>query len=734
MLQEKADGILQHPGVLSVTFFSLEGKMLMSRSRPGETAKEEWNAISNSIRELTPQLESERKPLLFDKTDRMEFLTPVFISLDNNSTESLYFSDSVPEQKTRIAGFTRVVLDKRELNVRLHELLVTGLVMGITFLGVALITAFLVARKVTMPLLRLMGGVKALEQGDLTTRLIVDTEDELGEVSRAFNSMAKTLQQREAENRELGEQLRNAQKMEAKEEWERTFDSVPDLIAILDAEHCIVRINHAMADRLNITKESAIGTRAYEQLHWADTSSNTALLSALIDSSAGYSGELYQEKMQHYFLVTISPMHKPDGSLNGSVYVARDVTKRKLADDLLRKSEERFRLIADTIVEAFWLADISTNKMLYVSPGYERIWGRPPDDLYESSLSFFDSIHPEDRNRVAGNLAMKSTGQPFEHEYRIIRPDGSVRWVWDRGYPVAEGGEWADCYTGVALDITEQKHAAEERNSIQAKLIQANKMTSLGLMVSGLAHEVNNPNSSIKLAAHLLAKSWQDMVPILEQQYRQEGNFRIAGQPFSQAKSTLPEHIAGIRSNSLRIEGIIKNLRDFVAKGTANLSSQADINAIVSVASTLLNTEIKLYTRRFRLKLHENLPPVQGNPQQLEQVVINLIMNAVQSVPDRDRKVIVATGFDPATGLVMISVEDEGTGIPPEIRDRIGEPFFSTKLHRGGTGLGLAISNSIISEHKGVLEIESEPGQGTAVRVKLPAVMHDQGGFYVNTK
>jgi signal transduction histidine kinase len=242
-------------------------------------------------------------------------------------------------------------------------------------------------------------------------------------------------------------------------------------------------------------------------------------------------------------------------------------------------------------------------------------------------------------------------------------------------------------------------------------------------MVSGLAHEVNNPNNIIKLTAHLLDKSWRDIVPILEKRYLEEGDFRIAGQKFTLARTIVPEHITGIRNNALRIEGIIKNLRDFARKGVANLHSRADLNTIVSMAATILNSQIKHSCRNFNLVLDETVPTVRGNPQQLEQVVINLILNAIQSLPTRERKVTVSTSFDRDNGFVLIMVDDEGAGMPPDVKERIGEPFFTTKIDRGGTGLGLAISAFIIKEHQGLLEFESEPDNGTTVRVKLPVAL-----------
>ena len=723
LLEKAADGMLQHEEVVSVTIFAADGGLLIHRSDPLKNhPAQEPAAITEALQEIISLLEKKKKPLHLIRPATIDCFAPVFASFGYSSPESLYFSDTPHQHKTHISGVTRIVLDKRNLDLHLHELLLSAVGIAAVFLTCALLAAFVVAQRVTRPLHQLMGGVKALQGGDLSARVVVKTEDELGEVSRAFNNMVETLEQREAENLELAAQLRHIQRMEAKDEWERTFDTVPEMIATLDTDHRVVRLNRAMAGRLQVTKEEAVGTCICEMLNTAGFSAPSSLLSALQDSAAGHSREISQQKGQSYFLVSVSPLCKSDGSFNGSVYVARDETSRKVATDLLQNSEERFRLIAGTIVEAFWLADMSTNTILYISPGYERIWGRSRDVLYENALSFFDAVHPDDRDRVLSTLEERTARLSYEHEYRIIRPDGSIRWIWDRGYPVAEGHEWGNCYTGVALDITDQKQATEEKKAIQAKLIQTNKMTSLGLMVSGLAHEVNNPNNMIKLAAHLLARSWQDILPILAQHYQQEGDFRIAGQEFSRAQELIPQHLATIRNNSLRIEGIIKNLRDFAKKGAANLSSKADVNIIVSLAAAILDSQIRLHTRRFQMELHEGLPPIRGNPQQLEQVVINLVMNAMQALPDRDRKVSITTGVTPDNNWVVLTVEDEGAGMPPQVREHAGEPFFSTRLDKGGTGLGLAISNFIIQEHQGMLEIETNPGEGTTIRVKLPVL------------
>ena len=721
MLREATDGILQNDNVISATVFSADGKILIDRARVSEedtsVRPEGFPALFST---LAPLLEGRQKSHHREKAGYFEFFAPVAAGPGYASPESLYFGDAAGLQKDRIIGVVRVITDKKELNARLHSLLITTILLACLFLLIASISGYIIAQGLTRSLRDLMDGVTTLEQGDLSGRISVESHDELGKVSHAFNTMAEALERREREKQTLEEQLRIAREKLAKEEWERTFDTVPDQIAILDMDSRITRVNRSMATLLGIGKDEAVGTALFEYFDGTSHPPYEAQMAEVLAAGITYSTEIFKEKLDRFFFVTISPLII-SGERTGAVYVARDITQNKQATETLRISEERFRIIAENINEVIWMADIDLKRMLYVSPLYERIFKRPLQALYDNPRSFIEAIHPEDQSRVLAGI-LNDRREPFDHEYRIILPDGSVRWIWDRGYPVRNEYGLVTFVTGVAEDITEKKKSEEERKAIQAKLVQTNKMTSLGLLVSGLAHEVNNPNSSIKLAAHILSKSWDDIRPILEQHYREEGDFAVSGQLFSQMKESMPQHISSITANSRRIEGIIKNLRDFAQKGVANLTYVVDVNTVISLSASILNTQLKQHTRRFKLSLDENLPPVRGNPQQLEQVIINLILNSIQSLPDRNGRVEVSTSFDAGSQCVMIAVADEGEGMPREVRERIFEPFFSTKLDRGGSGLGLAISNFIIKEHKGSMEFESEPGKGTTATIRLPAL------------
>ena len=151
----------------------------------------------------------------------------------------------------------------------------------------------------------------------------------------------------------------------------------------------------------------------------------------------------------------------------------------------MRESEERFRQIAETIDEVFWVADPNITKMLYISPAYERVWGRSTASLYENPRSFLESIHSDDRERALAILELQKSGQSFDHEYRIVRPDGALRWIWDRGFPVRDAAGQVTRYVGVAVDITERK-LAEAENTRLALIVNSSDDAIFGVTREGL--------------------------------------------------------------------------------------------------------------------------------------------------------------------------------------------------------------------------------------------------------
>ncbi|MBT0665513.1 histidine kinase [Geobacter pelophilus] len=262
----------------------------------------------------------------------------------------------------------------------------------------------------------------------------------------------------------------------------------------------------------------------------------------------------------------------------------------------------------------------------------------------------------------------------------------------------------------------------EERKKIMAKLIQTNRMTSLGLLVSSAAHEINTPNGAIRLAGQKFAKTWNDVVAILDKVAQDEGDFVLGGMQYSMSRIEVANSLELINRCTVRIDQVLKNLREYSIGEQSSLFEPISINRVVNDALSIINAHRLLEDISIDRQLPEGIPPVSGNRYQLGQVVTNLLMNAMQAIPAGDRGAIaVITGIDDKTGEVMVSVKDSGTGIPQEIRNRLMEPFVSTRLEKGGSGLGLYISNYIISEHNGSLTFDSAAGSGTTFTVRLPA-------------
>jgi polar amino acid transport system substrate-binding protein len=270
-------------------------------------------------------------------------------------------------------------------------------------------------------------------------------------------------------------------------------------------------------------------------------------------------------------------------------------------------------------------------------------------------------------------------------------------------------------------EVAERKLVIEELQVRQRQLIQADKMTSLGILVSGVAHEVNNPTGLILLNVPLLQKAYGDAEPVLEAHYEKHGDFRLGWLHYSRMREEIPKMLNEMHDGAKRIKRIVEDLKDFARRDDADLSGAVDLNAVVSAAIRLVDNSIKKATDSFSVFYEEELPRVRGNAQRIEQVVVNLILNACQALPDKEKGIFIRTFADAAQGAVIVEVRDEGGGIAPEHLPHLTDPFFTTRREEGGTGLGLSVSAGIVKEHGGSLRFDSSPGAGVTVTLALPA-------------
>lgn len=278
-------------------------------------------------------------------------------------------------------------------------------------------------------------------------------------------------------------------------------------------------------------------------------------------------------------------------------------------------------------------------------------------------------------------------------------------------------------------EIKERMKAEEKERVHHQQLIQADKMASLGILISEVAHEINNPNSIIMVNTPILKKIWKALKPILDEHYRSNGDFFLAPRiKYSEMKDDVTRLITGILDGARRISNFVGELKEFAAPARALPAEEIDINRVVRSATRLLTNLIKKSTDSFSLCCGENLPKVWGHFQHLEQVVVNLIENSCQALPNRQKGLSVITDIDSDRGMVFIEINDEGSGMTADTLKKIMDPFFTTKRKSGGTGLGLSISSKIISDHDGLLEFSSQPGRGTSAVIRLPVKDKQSGG------
>jgi len=273
---------------------------------------------------------------------------------------------------------------------------------------------------------------------------------------------------------------------------------------------------------------------------------------------------------------------------------------------------------------------------------------------------------------------------------------------------------------GISAESKKQQ-AENEAELRREQLFQASKMASVGTLASGVAHEINNPITSVMLNTPVVQKTWNAARPILDAHHEETGNFTIGSMPYSQLRDRMSQLLGDIADSAKRVQSIVHDLKDFARQTPPDLNESVDINGVVEKAVGLVNNLIRKSTLHFSLVCQENLPTVHGNAQRIEQVIINLIVNACQALPGADRGISVSTGYEAVSRRVYVIVQDEGVGMTTDTIEQIRDPFFTTKRESGGTGLGLSISDRIVRDHGGQMDFVSNPDNGTTVTLYLPA-------------
>ena len=304
--------------------------------------------------------------------------------------------------------------------------------------------------------------------------------------------------------------------------------------------------------------------------------------------------------------------------------------------------------------------------------------------------------------------------------FEIRPPTGGTR-LWDlNSQQIGRLQDGSRAAVTVAVDITDRLAAEEREQEQQFQLFETEKMASLGTLVAGVAHEINNPNHVIMLNAQILAEAWDSLVPVLDEALEGQTNALVGGMEYWELRSSMPRIIGGIRNASDNIKSIVQELREFSAPALGDLDEDVNLSMVAFSAANLLGGVIRQATDRFRLDTKADLPPVRAGFVRLEQVVINLIMNACQSLDSRNKAVVVSTGVRDDGCTVFLEVQDEGCGMDAAVLAHVKDPFFTKKRGNGGLGLGVSLSNSIVEAYGGRLLFASSPGMGTRATIELP--------------
>jgi PAS domain S-box-containing protein len=401
-----------------------------------------------------------------------------------------------------------------------------------------------------------------------------------------------------------------------------------------------------------------------------------------------------EDGIVHHSVVSKFPILGPQGGQAFIGGMAIDITDRLRAEEVLAESEQRFRQLAENITQVFWMADPPVMKILYISPAYEQIWGRSCQSLYEQPRSFLDAVHPEDRERVrVASLEKHGRGEPTDEEYRVIRPDGTVRWVRDRAFPVKDAAGQVYRMVGIAEDCTEKKRAEEA-------LKQADRRKDEFLAT--LAHELRNPLAPIRNAVELLRRADGD--------------------------ATLMETARCMMERQLaQMVRLIDDLLDIsrITRGKLQLRKERiELAAVVRSALEAARSLIDAQAHQLTITLPPEPIYLDADPIRLAEVFSNLLNNAAKYTEKGGHIWLTAEQQD---GEVVVSVRDTGIGIAAEHLLHVFEMFSQVapalERSQGGLGIGLALVRGFVELHGGSIEARSTgPGKGSEFIVRLPVV------------
>ncbi|MCE5283618.1 MAG: PAS domain-containing protein [Deltaproteobacteria bacterium] len=408
-------------------------------------------------------------------------------------------------------------------------------------------------------------------------------------------------------------------------------------------------------------------------------------------------------------------------NLSYGILMQRMAVERKKAEQELLLSNEKLSMLLQSLPIVPFTCEPANNRIAYVSPVIESMTGYPSSCFTGDEAFWLDRIHPADRDGLRTLSVGPGNEGVLQRQYRFQCGDGSYRWFNDIRHVVCPD-EGAAMIVGVWQDITKEKILQEEADARLQQLIRADKLASLGEIVAGVAHEINNPNAFISYNVPLLRESWNFFRTAVISHAASDHQWRFKGMSPEDLVREMDEILDDIAASSQRINQVVCDLKDFSKRDDeGDRDRQIQVNDVVKKTLNIVGAQIRKSFVEYTVHLAPQLPLIQGHFTKLEQIVTNLVVNASQSVPVGKRAFFtIRTEFLEHRKCVAIHVEDTGSGISPVVGDRIFEAFFTTRQEQGGTGLGLSVSRRLVDEHDGAISFVSRPGVGTRFTVYLP--------------
>lgn len=493
---------------------------------------------------------------------------------------------------------------------------------------------------------------------------------------------------------------------ESEERYRLLADNASDMISRVDAAGAFFYASPACQALLGYRPEELCGRSTYDLFHPDDRGALQAYHQAVLnDLPRGVLTHRMQRRDGSYgwYEATARAVRDGRGMITEIIAVTRDITARRRAEEALRDSEALFRTMAQ--ITPVSVSIIQDGRVVYANEAASRMLGYTPEELLARAP--WDFVHASVRDALRQQLVDRLAGRPVpaRYELRMVTHDGRELWVDNSVAMLEYRGQRAVLVAGV--DLTARKRADEEARCHQEQLAHVARVSTMGEMTSGVAHELAQPLSAILYFARSC-----------------ESRLQAGGWGVAEAVATLQK----IAVQAERAGEFIRRMKAFIRKAEP-VRITAELNRIVQEALNLAGAEAQTRQVRLRTELAAAVPAVVVDPIQIEQVILNLVRNSIEALaplPPAQREVWVQSCVR-ATGRVEVHVRDGGPGIPASVAEHLFDPFFTTKSH--GLGLGLPISRSIVEAHEGKLRLQSAAAGATEFVFDLPTAGREAHGI-----